>query len=173
MSVSLNGMAHIQLTVNDPDRCLPFWRKLCHFFEMQTLVENENTLYCIGSRTGIAVRGAPVDRNGGPFDQLRAGLHHFCLRAKSREDVDAVARFVEEIEATIVHPAEEGPQFAPGYYSVLFEDPEGIRIEVNYVPGKGHFGLGGRLGPGGEGPATLYGEDGLKGTKNKRDTNDG
>jgi catechol 2,3-dioxygenase-like lactoylglutathione lyase family enzyme len=165
MSVPLNGIAHIQLTVNDPVRGLPFWEKLCHFFEMQTLIQNESTLYCIGSRTGILVRGAPRDRNGGPFDQLRAGLHHFCLRARSREDVDAVARFAEEIGAKIVHPPEEGSQFAPGYYSVLFEDPDGIRIEVNYVPGKGHFGVGGRLGPGGEGPATEYGEDGLNGSK--------
>ena len=30
----------------------------------------------------------------------------------------------------------EGP-FAPGYYSVLFEDPDGIRLEANFVPGKG------------------------------------
>ena len=26
---------------------------------------------------------------------------------------------------------------APGYYSVLFEDPDGIRIEANHVPGQG------------------------------------
>jgi catechol 2,3-dioxygenase-like lactoylglutathione lyase family enzyme len=172
MGVSLNGISHIQLTVNDPARCLPFWEKLCHFFEMRTLVQNETTLYCIGSRTGISVRGAPAGRNGGRFDQLRAGLHHFCLRARSREDVDAVARFAEEIGATLVHPAEEGSQFAPGNYSVLFEDPDGIRIEVNYVPGKGHFGVGGRLGPGGEGPATQYGDDGLTGSKNNPDTTD-
>jgi hypothetical protein len=25
----------------------------------------------------------------------------------------------------------------PGYYSVLLEDPDGIRREMNYVPGKG------------------------------------
>ncbi len=25
----------------------------------------------------------------------------------------------------------------PGYYSVLFEDLDGIRLEVNHVPGKG------------------------------------
>jgi catechol 2,3-dioxygenase-like lactoylglutathione lyase family enzyme len=172
MSVSLNGIAHIQLTVNDPVHCLPFWEKLCHFFEMRTLIRNEHTLYCIGSRTGIAVRGAPLGRNGGPFDQLRAGLHHICFRARSRADVDAVARFAQEIGAKMVHPAEDGPQFAPGYYSVLFEDPEGMRIEVNYVPGKGHFDVGGRLGPGGDGPATQYGEDGLKGSKNHPDTAD-
>ena len=172
MSVSLNGIAHIQLTVSEPARCLAFWDRLCHFFQMRTLIQNENTLYCLGSRTGILVRGAPAGRKGGAFDQLRVGLHHFCLRARSREDVDAVARFAEEIGAKIVHPAEEGSQFAPGYYSALFEDPDGIRIEVNYVPGKGHFGVEGRLGPGGEGPATEYGEDGLTGSKNGPDTKD-
>ena len=166
MSVSLNGIAHIQLTVNDPARSLPFWEKLCHFFEMQTLIKNDDTLYCIGSRTGILVRGAPAGREeGGRFDQWRAGLHHFCLRARSREDVDAVARFATEIGAKIIHPAEEGSHFAPGYYSALFEDPDGLRFEVNYVPGKGHFGESGRLGPGGKGPATRYGDEGLQDTK--------
>ena len=62
-----------------------------------------------------------------------------------------------------MHPPEDGSEFAPGYYSVLFEDPDGIRVEVNYVPGKGHFGQGGRLGPEGAGPATRYGDAGLEG----------
>jgi len=57
----------------------------------------------------------------------------------------------------------EAPQFAPGYYSVLFEDPDGIRVEVNHVPGRGHLGDGGLLGPGGSGPATRYGNGGLSG----------
>ena len=38
----------------------------------------------------------------------------------------------------VVHAPEDGP-WAPGYYSVLFEDPEGIRLELNFVPGKGLF----------------------------------
>ena len=154
MTVSLNGIAHIQLTVADPDRCLPFWEKLCHFLEMKTLIHGEEILYCIGSRTGILVRGAPPEKRGERFDQNRAGLHHLCFRAREREHVDAVYRFlVDELAAKIVHPPEEGG-FAPGYYSVLFEDPDGIRVEVNHVPGKGHLGSGGRLGPGGAGPST-------------------
>jgi hypothetical protein len=44
---------------------------------------------------------------------------------------------------------------------VLFEDPDGIRIEINHIPGKGHFGDRGRLGPGGRGPAGRYGDEGL------------
>jgi hypothetical protein len=51
--------------------------------------------------------------------------------------------------------------------SVLFEDPDGIRVEVNHVPGKGHLGPEGRLGPGGVGPAEGYGADGLTGGRGK------
>jgi catechol 2,3-dioxygenase-like lactoylglutathione lyase family enzyme len=164
MSVEMNGIAHIQLTVNDPERCIPFWERLCHFLDMKTLVRGEGVVYCIGSRTGILVRGAPSGKRGRRFDQDSAGLHHFCFRARRREDVDAVHRFVAgELGARVVHPPEEGPQFAPGYYSVLFEDPDGIRVEVNHVPGRGHLGPGGRLGPGGAGPADRYGADGVGG----------
>ena len=155
MSVSVNGIAHIQLTVADPDRCCPFWEKLCHFLEMKTLIKGDGIVYCIGSRTGILVRGAPDDKRDCPYDQDRPGLHHLCFRARVKEDVDAVYRFaVDELAANIVHPPEDGSQFAPGYYSVLFEDPDGIRVEVNFVPGRGHLGEGGRLGPGGEGPSS-------------------
>ena len=162
MTVEVNGIAHIQLTVNDPERCIPFWEKLCHFLEMKTLIRNDDTVYCIGSRTGIMVRAAPPDKRDRAFDQDTAGLHHFCFRARSKEDVDAIAAFVTgELDAKIIHGPEPGDRFAPGYYSVLFEDPDGLRVEFNHVPGAGHLGPGGRLGEGGQGPATRYGEDGL------------
>lgn len=162
MTVAVNGIAHIHITVNNAERCLPFWEKLCHYLEMKTLVKNDTTLYCIGSRTGILVRQAPADKQGRQFDQDTVGLHHFCFRARSVDDVKSIAQFVtQELKPKIIHPAEDGSQFAPGYYSFLFEDPDGIRVEFNYVPGKGHFGQGGRLGPDGPGSATSYGGGGL------------
>ena len=72
----------------------------------------------------------------------------FCLRARSREDVDKCAALLGEVGATIVRgPAEDA--WAPGYYSVLFEDPDGIRLEVNFVPGAGLLAEGAqfRTGP--------------------------
>jgi catechol 2,3-dioxygenase-like lactoylglutathione lyase family enzyme len=137
--VELNGIAHIQLTANDAARSLPFWEKLCHLFEMKTLIKNETMVYCIGSRTGVLVREAPPEKRGARFDQNQVGLHHLCFRARAREDVDAIHRFVvDELHAQVVHPPEEGA-WAPGYYSLLFEDPDGIRVEVNFVPGRGHL----------------------------------
>ncbi len=162
MTVELNGIAHIQMTVNDIDRCLPFWEKLCHFLEMKTLVKNETTLYCIGSRTGILIREAPEDKKGVSFDQDTSGLHHFCFRARSKDDIDAIHAFIaNEPHVNIIHGPEDGSHFAPGYYSILFEDPDGIRVEVNHVPGKGHFGDEGRLGPEGPGASEVYGESGI------------
>ena len=165
MSVAVNGIAHIQLTVNNIEQCLPFWERLCHFLEMETLIRNDTTIYCIGSRTGILVREAPQEKQHVKFDQDTSGLHHFCFRARSKEDVDAIYEHVRsEPFVTIIHGPEDGDRFAPGYYSILFEDPDGIRVEFNYVPGAGHFGDGGRLGPDGRGPADRYGDDGLTNT---------
>ncbi|MBW2244615.1 MAG: VOC family protein [Deltaproteobacteria bacterium] len=161
MGIEVNGIAHFQLTVRDPDRCIPFWESLCHFLEMKTLVKGDDVVYCIGSRTGILVRGAPPEKRDVAFDQDRPGLHHLCFRARQREDVDAIFAFVEgDLSAKIVHGPEEST-FAPGYYSILFEDPDGIRVEVNFVPGKGHLGAGGRLGEDGKGVASTYEKEGL------------
>ncbi len=91
---------------------------------------------------GIGIRAASAEHRDTPYDQYRAGMHHLCLRARSREDVDRCHRFLEALCAKhggrIVHvPVEDG--WAPGYYSVLFEDPCGTRLEVNHVPGKGNL----------------------------------
>ncbi|HEV8712101.1 MAG TPA: VOC family protein [Candidatus Binatia bacterium] len=131
-----NGIAHIQLTVSDLERSITFYEPLLHFFGMKTIVKTPETFYCVGSRTGVAISRADPQYRDDRFQQRRIGLHHFCFRARSREDVDKIFQFVEGLGARIV----QGPQedhFAPGYYSILFEDPDGIRIEVNHAPGKG------------------------------------
>ena len=75
------------------------------------------------------------------------GLHHHCFRARERGDVDEAYNFLVKIGAKIIHePREDG--FAPGYYSVLFEDPDGTRLEINHVPGKGLLAPGMQIGGG-------------------------
>ncbi len=66
-------------------------------------------------------------------------MHHLCLKVRSREEIDELYAFLMGMNATIVHKPRED-QWAPGYYSVLFEDPDGIRIEANFMPGKGLLG---------------------------------
>jgi catechol 2,3-dioxygenase-like lactoylglutathione lyase family enzyme len=136
--MQLNGIAHIQLTVRDVKRSRAFWAPLLELFEMQILIDTETYFYCIGSRTGIALSEVDAKHASDVFDQRRVGLHHLCLRAREREHVDEIAAFADKLGAKMVHGAREDG-FAPGYYSVLFEDPDGIRIEINHVPGRGHL----------------------------------
>lgn len=134
--MEVNGIAHVMLTVNNFEACVPFYRKLLPFLGMKPVIYTEAMLYCVGGRTAVGIMRAGEEYRDDRFVQTRVGLHHFCLRARERGDIDEVYRFLSEIGAKIVHPPEDGP-WAPGYYSVLFEDPDGIRIEVNHVPGKG------------------------------------
>jgi catechol 2,3-dioxygenase-like lactoylglutathione lyase family enzyme len=136
--MEIAGMAHIQLTVNDLQQAMPFYERVLSFMGMRPVVKGPNFLYMIGGKTAVAVTQSSPEHRSVRFDQRRIGLHHLCFRARSREDVDELYRFLLEHDVKIVHPPEDG-SFAPGYYSVLFEDPEGIRLEVNFVPGKGLF----------------------------------
>lgn len=136
--MEINGIAHIQLTVSDFEACVRFYRPLFELFEMSLVFDDDQVKYWVGGRTAVAItRCAPEYRNE-RFVQTRVGLHHVCFRLRSRADVDQVHALVSSLGAKIVYPAQEG-SWAPGYYSVLFEDPDGIRIEVNHVPGKGNL----------------------------------
>ncbi len=134
--MKINGVAHTFLTVSDFDRARAFYSQLLPFLGMKPVMDIAGTYYCVGGRTAFGIREAPEDKRAEGFDQWRAGLHHLCFRSRTREDVDEAFEFLKEIGAKIVHDPEEA-MWAPGYYSVLFEDPDGIRLEVNFVPGKG------------------------------------
>ena len=132
---------------------------------MKTLIKGDDIVYCIGSRTGDpGARRAAGEARRTRFDQDAVRAPSLLLpraQPRGRRRDPSLPASTSSTRA-IVHPPEDGSQFAPGYYSVLFEDPDGIRVEVNHVPGKGHLGPGGRLGPEGAGPATRYGADGLR-----------
>ncbi len=143
LPVSVNGIAHIQLSVRDLPRAKAFYRALLvENFGMTVQYDGPGTFYAIGARTGIALTPAGPDFLDEPFNQRRPGLHHLCFRARSRSDVDALYRiFQDRLEALggrLVHAPEDGP-WASGYYSLLFEDPDGIRLEINHVPGRGNL----------------------------------
>ena len=134
--MQINGIAHIQLSVSDLPKSREFYSQLFAFFEMTIVFDDPTTFYGVGGKTAIAI--SPADPELVSFNQRRVGLHHICFRLRCREDVDLLHDFLLKIGATIVRKPEDGP-WAKGYYSVLFEDPDGIRLEGNFVPGKGNL----------------------------------
>ena len=134
--MEINGIAHVMLTCRSMERSRPFYVPLLEHMGLTKIIDTPEYLYYVGGRTAVGLHPAPPEFANTRFNQSVPGLHHVCFRARSREDVESVHALVSSLGATIVHgPQQDG--FAPGYYSVLFEDPDGIRLEINHVPGKG------------------------------------
>lgn len=146
MAIEINGMAHVVLTVSNFPAARAFYGKLLPQFGMTPVFDGERFFYCVGGRTAIGIEPCAAEHQAERFVQQRVGLHHLCLRARSRDDVDRCAAAVREIGGTVVRGPEEGT-WAPGYYSVLFEDPDGIRLEMCFVPGAGVLEAGASFDP--------------------------
>ena len=136
--MEISGIAHVILTVRDLSASKPFYKALLAHMGLHEVVDADDYLYYVGGKTAVGLRPAAPELAEVRFEQLRCGLHHVCFRARSREDVDSIHELVAGLGAKIMHPPKDSG-WVPGYYSVLFEDPDGIRLEVNHIPGKGVF----------------------------------
>jgi catechol 2,3-dioxygenase-like lactoylglutathione lyase family enzyme len=126
------GIDHIYIAVTDMARSEAFHDKV--FVDALGFRKNSFTLggdphvQYYNRHFGYVLRPA----RGGRHDSYAPGLHHFCLRVESIEDVVAVAKRLRAlgIEAT---EAANHPDYAPDYWATFFSDPDGIRLEVtNY-----------------------------------------
>ena len=134
--IHINGMAHVILTVSRFEDSRAFYCELLPFLGMHKVYDGNNFVYHVGGRTALGIQRPSPEHADERFVQNRVGLHHLCLRARSRADVDAAAAKLREMGAAIDRGPVEG-DWAPGYYYIVFEDPDGIRLEINHVPGKG------------------------------------
>ncbi len=150
--IEINGVAHVILRANRIEECIAFYDRLMPFLGLRAVPpRSDGFVYYVGGRTALAVRRAEPEHAGLEHTETAPGLDHLCFRAREREDVDTLYVFLRSIDADIVRAPEEGP-WAPGYYSVSFRDPEGIRIELNHVPGAGLLADGASFEPAPEHP---------------------
>jgi catechol 2,3-dioxygenase-like lactoylglutathione lyase family enzyme len=152
--LDINGVAHVILRVNDVERCIAFYDRLMPFLGLRAVPpRSPEFVYYVGGKTALAIRRADPEHAHVAHVESAPGLDHLCFRARRREDVDALYAFLLELDADVVRAPEEGP-WAPGYYSVSFRDPEGIRLELNHVPGVGLLADGASFDPAPDHPLT-------------------
>ncbi|HTQ68119.1 MAG TPA: VOC family protein [Solirubrobacteraceae bacterium] len=145
--IEINGVAHIILRVNRIAACIAFYDQVMPFLGLQAVrPRSDEFVYYVGGRTAVGIRRADTDHAGVAHVETGPGIDHLCFRARQREDVDALHAFLERIGADMVRTPSEGP-WAPGYYSLSFRDPEGIRLELNHVPGAGLLADGAAFDP--------------------------
>ena len=109
MTIEINGIAHVILTVSRFDLARAFYGKLLPEFGMKSVYDGDRFFYCVGARTAIGIEPCDPALAGERFVQQRVGLHHLCFRARSREDVDRCGDLLKEMEATIIRGPTDGP----------------------------------------------------------------
>lgn len=135
-NISVNGIAHIALSVKSLNISKIFYKQLMPFLGLRIIHESNKSIYFIGSRTGVLIQEINKKNISSNFSQNNVGLHHFCFRAREKKHIILVENKLKKIKANIIRGPTEGA-WAPGYFYILFEDPDKIRLEVNYVPDKG------------------------------------
>jgi catechol 2,3-dioxygenase-like lactoylglutathione lyase family enzyme len=150
--IEVNGVAHVILRVNRIAECIAFYDRLMPFLGLRAVQpRSEDFVYYVGGRTALGIRRADPERADVAHVETAPGIDHLCFRARRREDVDALYSLLREIGADMVRAPRGGP-WAPGYYSLSFRDPEGIRLELNHVPGTGLLAEGAEFRPDPEHP---------------------
>lgn len=127
------GIDHIYIAVSDLLRAEVFYDRVLQdvlgFRKNSFTLGDDPHVQYYNRHFGYVLRPA---RRPGSHSSEAPGLHHFCLRVASIDDVQQVAAQLQAlgIDAT---PARHFPEYAPDYWACFLSDPDGIRLEVtNY-----------------------------------------
>ena len=132
MSIEVIGIDHIYVSVKDLMRSEAFYDRV-----MPVLGFKKNTFQNEGDRHvqyynrhfGFVLRPA---KQATPHDPLAPGLHHFCFRVEDSGAINAIAGRFAELGVECSAP-QLYPEYAPDYWALFFQDPDGVRLEVtNY-----------------------------------------
>jgi catechol 2,3-dioxygenase-like lactoylglutathione lyase family enzyme len=143
-------LAHVDLSISDPDRAIPFYETLFMALGYERLdipatdfqgPEPRRAAWRVrcgsGASFGIEVRPSSGLHRDRPNDRYAPGMHHMAFHAESASDVDRIHREMAAGGAAVLdEPADYTGQrgYSPGYYAAFYADPDGIKIEVAHIP---------------------------------------
>jgi glyoxylase I family protein len=137
--MSRRGLHHIDLVVSSLERSLPLYRELLAPLGYTGAYEatgerGEPVWYLDGEGVGASVSLREAQSpSSGPYDRYSVGLHHLAFEAESRERVDDRLEWARNRGLEIEDEPREWP-YVTGYYAGFFHDPDGLKIEIVFVP---------------------------------------
>jgi catechol 2,3-dioxygenase-like lactoylglutathione lyase family enzyme len=129
MTLEVIGLDHLYLAVHDIARSQAFYDPVMQalgFKKGDFAIGGEPHAHYFNRCMQISLRPA---RSTALHDPYAPGLHHLCLQLRDEAAVDAAARTLAALGVTVTVPARY-PQYAPDYYALFFEDPDGLRFEL-------------------------------------------
>tara|TARA_R110000824_G_scaffold118960_2_gene271517 strand:+ start:135779 stop:136198 length:420 start_codon:yes stop_codon:yes gene_type:complete len=130
---------HLDLTVKDPWASASFYDTVLGHMGYRRWDEDENGIDWEHATSPdqlptIGIFKASELGASRRHDRYSAGLHHVAFSAESREDVDALYKRLLSINAIVLDPPADYPQYGKGYYAIMFADPDGLKLEYVFEP---------------------------------------
>ena len=122
---------HLDLSVRDRDDSTAFYDRILPLIGFRRDVDVPEGPIWVGAHVEIGLQSA---RSSAPHDRYSPGLHHLAFTAPSRAAVDALHQELIELGVDVLDAPAEYPEYAPGYYAVFFEDPDGMKLEFVFTP---------------------------------------
>jgi glyoxylase I family protein len=132
------GIHHVFLTVKDLRHSRPFYAHLMPRIGYPGTWEFGDdglSVGFLGAGGSFWIKQGDARYADDTFCKDRVGLCEVAFRAESREQVDALARDLVSWGGAIIDDPREYPEYVPGYYAVFFADPDGMKLELVYLPG--------------------------------------
>jgi catechol 2,3-dioxygenase-like lactoylglutathione lyase family enzyme len=125
--VRVVGIDHISIRVSNYEASKRFYGRLFSFLGFELSDEYDDAIGWTNGKTRFWIGPADTDGRKREYRVGDIGFHHYAFQLRSREDVDALQKFLaDDLGATIVDPAAE---YYDDYYAVFFLDPDGLKLE--------------------------------------------
>ncbi len=127
------GIDHIYITASNIQESESFYDKIfisvLGFKKNKFIIDNDPHVQYYNRHFGYVIRPAKNDQK---YAKYSPGLHHFCLRVESIDDVKECAEQIKKFGIKIAEP-QNYPEYATDYWATYFKDPDGIQLEItNY-----------------------------------------
>ena len=130
MTIEVMGLDHLYLSVRDLQRSQDFHDRVADvlgFRKRTGEMSGEPHAHYFNRHLQYTLR--PARRDTPYHDPYAAGLHHVCLRVLDESVVDRAARELQNASIETTAPRYY-TEYAPDYYAIFFNDPDGIRFEI-------------------------------------------
>jgi catechol 2,3-dioxygenase-like lactoylglutathione lyase family enzyme len=128
------SLYHIQINIADAKKSIPFYKDLFGYFEYNIIDQSESHLGVSNGTTDFWFIETEESFKTSTFHRKNTGLNHVAFQVENRVDVDTfVEEFLKPKNITpLYNSPKEYPEYTENYYTVFFEDPDRVKIEVMF-----------------------------------------
>ncbi len=127
---------HVHLNVSDAGKSLPFYKSLLGTLGYKIIDQSQNHLGASNGTTDLWIVQASSRYLNRLFHRKEAGLNHIAFRVSAKKKVeDFVRKYLKKRKIKTLYGSPRlFPEYRKGYFSVYFEDPDRVKLEVVYFP---------------------------------------